>query len=106
MPVIPSLYYEDAAGIMINTDPRVYIRVLKTVASDVKSFTSYLSQNPITVKCQSANVSVETVNVMKLNKPFEGTNHYHLTANIPCEAILEVPVVSTGEQTLQEINNY
>ena len=32
---------------------------------------------------------VKTVALTPLNKPYEGTNHYHLTANIPCEAILE-----------------
>ena len=48
---------------------------------------------------------VKTVAIQKLNKPYEGTNHYHLTSNIPCEAILEVPVVSTGKQTLEEIND-
>lgn len=48
---------------------------------------------------------VKTVDLTPLNIPYEGTNHYHLTSNIPCEAILEVPVVSTGKQTLEDINN-
>lgn len=48
---------------------------------------------------------VKSVDLTPLTKPYEGVNHYHLTTNIPCEAIIEVPVVSTGEQTLQEINN-
>ena len=48
---------------------------------------------------------VKTVDLTPLNKPYEGTNHYELTSNIPCEVILEVPVVSTGKQTLEEINN-
>ena len=48
---------------------------------------------------------IKTVDLTPLNNPYEGTNHYELTSDIPCEAILEVPVVSTGKQTLEEINN-
>ena len=48
---------------------------------------------------------VKTVDLTPLNNPYEGTNHYELTSNILCEAILEVPVVSTGKQTLEEIND-
>lgn len=66
---------------------------------------SFLSQNPITVQYPLATPIIKTVDLTPLNKPYEGSNHYELTSNIPCEAILEVPVVSTGKQTLEEINN-
>ena len=73
--------------------------------SSVEKFKQWLSQNPITVQYQLTTESVKTVALTPLNNPYEGTNHYELTSNIPCEAILEVPVVSTGKQTLVEINN-
>lgn len=78
----------------------------KTPFSDINQLKLWLSQNPITVQYQLAEPIVKTVDLTSLNKPYEGTNRYQLTSNIPCEAILEVPVVSTGEQTLEEINNY
>lgn len=71
----------------------------------VDKIKSFLSQNPITVQYPLATPVVKTVDLTPLNKPYEGLNHYELTSNIPCEAILEVPVVSTGKQTLEEINN-
>ena len=71
----------------------------------VDKIKSFLSQNPITVQYPLATPVVKTVDLTPLNKPYEGSNHYELTSNIPCEAILEVPVVSTGKQTLEEINN-
>lgn len=75
----------------------------------LSNWKAYLQQNPMTVQYQLATESIKTVDLTKLPKlpkPYEGTNNYHLTANIPCEVILEVPVVSTGEQTISEINNY
>ena len=82
-----------------------FINKGKLSSFDVSGFRQWLSQNPITVQYQLATESIKTVDLTPLNKPYEGVNHYHLTSNIPCEAILEVPVVSTGKQTLVEINN-
>ena len=74
-------------------------------ANTLSNWKAYLQQNPMTVQYQLATESIKTVDLPTLNKPYEGTNHYELTSDIPCEAILEVPVVSTGKQTLEEINN-
>ena len=82
---------------------RVYKSLLNSI--DVPGLREYLTNEPITVQYKLATESVKIVDLTPLKKPYEGTNHYQLTSNIPCEAILEVPIVSTGEQTLKEINN-
>lgn len=51
--------------------------------------------------------SVKTVKLTdKLSKPYEGTNHYETYSDtIPPIMFLEVPVVSTGDMTLLDIQN-
>ena len=90
---------------IISFTSSLYIALLKSKVSTVEELKVYLSQNPITFIHELVAESIKTVDLPTLNKPYEGTNHYELTSDIPCEAILEVPVVSTGKQTLEEINN-
>ena len=103
-----SYWSVDATGLYIGTNHKAVISFKSGDERNnytVAEFKQYLSENPITIQYQLATESVKTVALTPLNKPYKGTNHYHLTTNIPCEAILEVPVVSTGKQTLEEINN-
>ena len=78
--------------------------VNKATASNYEELNTYLQNNPLTIVAEKTEESIKTVDLTRLTKPYEGTNHYQLESNIPCEAILEVPVVSTGNQTLKEIN--
>ena len=48
--VVPNLYFIDKVGIMSNTDTRVYVRVLKTDAPNVATFTTYIQNNPLTLQ--------------------------------------------------------
>lgn len=95
----------NAENIFISSSKRINLNISNTKATSVNELRNYLSQNPLTVQYLLATESIKTVGLTPLNKPYEGTNHYHITSDIPCEAILEVPVVSTGKQTLKDINN-
>ena len=72
IPVIPTLYFEDARGVMSNTDPRIYVRIEKTIAPDVKSFITWLSLNPITLKYLFETPMVKTVDLSTVNQ--DGNN--------------------------------
>ena len=72
---------------------------------NVDEFKQWLSQNPITVQHTLTTESVKTVDLSKIIRPYEGTNHYTLSSEtIPPHLQLSIPVESTGAQTLNEIN--
>ena len=92
-------------GINIIGDCSLRISLSKTKVATLNDFINWIRQEQPVINFVAKEKSIKTVDLNKLNNPYEGTNNYQLTANIPCEAILEVPVVSTGKQTLEEINN-
>ena len=69
--VVPDLYFVDKVGIMANTDPRVYVRVLKTDAPDVATFTTYIQNNPLTLQYQLATPITSHVRLVSNNQERE-----------------------------------
>ena len=105
---LPSFNNSSSRGISIGKiHPYIVLsyNIEKDGVNNLTTFKEYLSQNPLTVQYQLGTELIKTDDSNILKKPYEGTNHYELTSNIPCEVVLEVPVVSTGNQTLEEINN-
>lgn len=66
-----------------------------------QKFKTYLHSNPLTIHYPLGTESINTVALSHIPKPYEGTTHLESNALI----YLECPVVSTGEQTLYEINS-
>ena len=73
----------------------------------VQKFKDWLTANgPITVQYPFLTESITMVNLEPLKKPFEGMNRYSASSEtIAPTMTLEVPIISTGAQTLQDINN-
>ena len=69
--VVPDLYFVDKVGIMSNTDPRIYVRVLKTDAPDVASLKTYLQSNPITLQYELAEPIISHVRLVSNNQERE-----------------------------------
>ena len=83
----------------------IRVRLLKTKASTLQEFQNYLQSKPITIQYKLATESIKTVDLNnKLTKPYEGTNHYVTYSDTLSPIMsLEVPVVSSGNQTLLDI---
>ena len=69
--VVPDLYFVDKVGIMSNTDPRIYVRVLKTDAPDVATFTTYIKNNPLTLQYTLAEPIISHVRLVSNNQERE-----------------------------------
>ena len=69
--VVPDLYFVDKVGIMSNTDPRIYVRVSKTDASDVATFTTYIQNNPLTLQYELAEPIISHVRLVSNNQERE-----------------------------------
>ena len=69
--VVPDLYFVDKVGIMSNTDPRIYVRVLKTDAPDVATFTTYIQNNPLTLQYELAEPIISHVRLVSNNQERE-----------------------------------
>ena len=59
--VVPDLYFVDKVGIMSNTDPRIYVRVSKTDASNVATFKTYIQNNPLTLQYELETPIIKTI---------------------------------------------
>lgn len=84
----------------------VFLRINKSRLStpDVNGLIAWLQSNPIIVQYSLETESVKTVELNQIIKPYEGTNHYTVSSEtIPPQLCLSVPVVSTGNQTLNDI---
>ena len=83
------------------------VRILKTKASTVDEFKSYLSQNPITIQYELATESIKTVdlsiqdqdgNTLSEIKPIEGTMHIHSDGTpLKPTITMEIPVEATTQ---------
>lgn len=69
--VVPDLYFVDKVGIMSNTDPRIYVRVSKTDAPDVATFTTYIQNNPLTLQYELAEPITSHVRLVSNNQERE-----------------------------------
>ena len=69
--VVPDLYFVDKIGIMSNTDPRIYVRVSKTDAPDVATFTTYIQNNPLTLQYELAEPIISHVRLVSNNQERE-----------------------------------
>mgnify|MGYP002512215350 CR=1 FL=1 len=69
--VVPDLYFIDKVGIMSNTDPRIYVRVPKTDAPDVATFTTYIQNNPLTLQYELAEPIISHVRLVSNNQERE-----------------------------------
>ena len=69
--VVPDLYFVDKVGIMSNTDPRIYVRVSKTDAPDVATFTTYIQNNPLTLQYELAEPIISHVRLVSNNQERE-----------------------------------
>ena len=105
MPVLTTSNEDGTKTNILTVNEDVTLRSNGDVYDELNLLTGRLTQRIDENNEVLAQAVVKTVDLTPLNKPYEGTNHYELTSDIPCEAILEVPVVSTGKQTLKEINN-
>jgi hypothetical protein len=74
IPIIPRLYFEDVRGVMTNIDPRIYVRIEKTIAPDVESFKTWLSLNPITLKYLFETPIVKTVDLSIVDQDYSKIN--------------------------------
>ena len=98
-----NLQSRSISGHSTNTILRLCIE--KSIASDVNSLRAYLKLNPSTIQYRLATPVIKTYSV-SINKPYDGTNHYHAYSDTISPIILiEVPVVSTGNKTLLDIQN-
>ena len=98
------MWTEANDGVQIIKSNGIYF--IDSSVDSLDAFVNKLKISNIKVQYSLIEKPVKTVDLTKLDKPYEGVNNYYLTANIQCEVILEVPIVSTGEQTLAEINDY
>ena len=102
-----SYWNVDTTGVYIGTNHKPVISFKsgdERANYSLEKFKQYLSENPITIQYQLATEPVKTVELSTLTKPYEGTNHYTVSSDtIPPVAVLSVPVVSEGAQTLNEI---
>lgn len=90
---------------VINLTSKLFVGVLKSKASTVAQFKKYLSSNPITLVYELTNEVTKTVGKGHVAKPHDGINHYRTGgATIAPTVNLLIPVVSTGNQTLNDIN--
>ena len=105
MPVLTTSNEDGTKTNILTVNEHVTLRSNGDICDELNLLTGQLTQRIGEDGVVLSQEVVKTVDLNKLTKPYEGTNHYQVTANIPCEAILEVPVVSTGKQTLEEINN-
>ena len=69
--VVPDLYFVDKVGIMSNTDPRIYVRVSKTDAPDVATFTTHIQNNPLTLQYELAEPIISHVRLVSNNQERE-----------------------------------
>lgn len=69
--VVPDLYFVDKVGIMSNTDPRIYVRALKTDAPDVATFITYIQNNPLTLQYELAEPIISHVRLVSNNQERE-----------------------------------
>ena len=89
----------------IGGESMLYVNIHKSKLSEdtVKGFRKWLSNNPLTIQYRLATPVVKTYSVA-INKPYEGTNHYHAYSDTISPIMsIEVPVVSTGNKTLLDI---
>lgn len=71
----------------------------------VSGFRRWLQSNNLKFEYQLEEESVKTVDLTPISTPFDGYNKFTTSSDtIPPIMNLQVPVVSTGEQTLQDIN--
>ena len=81
----------------------LFINISKTKASTVEEFKTWLTMNHAIIYYE-LNETVQTVELSSKPRPYEGTNHYEVSSQtIPPIGTLQVPVVSTGAKTLNEI---
>ena len=110
--VVPDLYFVDKVGIMSNTDPRIYVRVLKTDASDVATFTTYIQNNPLTLQYELAEPITSHVRLVSNNQerevgvklPQGQVNTYNPSTGIT--TIRVGKVVLDGSEDWKNANNY
>ena len=90
---------------VVNLTAKLYVGVLKSKATTVAEFKSYLASNPLTLVYELTTVVTKKVGDGYVTKPHEGINHYRTGGEtIEPYVNLLIPVISTGKQTLNDIN--
>ena len=90
---------------VVNLTAKLYVGVLKSKATTVAEFKSYLASNPLTLVYELTTVVTKKVGDGYVIKPHEEINHYRTGGETIAPTInLLIPVISTGNQTLNDIN--
>lgn len=108
--VVPDLYFVDKVGIMSNTDPRIYVRVLKTDAPDVATFTTYIQNNPLTLQYELAEPIISHVRLVSNNQerevgvklPYGVSNTYNPSTGITTVRVGKIVLDGSEEYSLHK----
>ena len=97
--------YEPFQSNILTVNEVVTLRSNGDVYDELNLLTGRLTQRIDENNEVLAQAVVKTVDLTPISHPFEGVNNFTTSSDtIPPYMILQVPVVSSGEQTIQEIN--